>query len=293
MKFLKREYPYLLFIVPAAVIYTLITIIPTVYTLFYSFTNYNGMNPNFDFVGIRNYFKIFTMNNVSTSILNTLIYGFATPLLVTLLAIPLALVLNSRIKTRNFQRSVFFFPSVISALFLGYIWNYILSPSSQGLVNSVRISLGYDKSLLLADPHQAMVFLILVSVWNTLGWHACIYIASLQTIPRDYYEAATIDGAGAFAQFRYITFPMLAPAMTTSVMLLLTGSLKVFDLPFALTGGGPGYSTTMITQTIIDEGVSGNLVGLSSAMSFVFFLIISIITGVQLTVMRRREENLL
>lgn len=292
VKFLKREYPYLLFLVPAALIYTTITVIPTLYTFVYSFTNYNGLNPAFRFVGFHNYIKIFKVDNVTTSLINSLVYGFITPIVVTAIAIPLALVLNSKLKTRNFQRAVFFFPSVISALFLGYIWNFILSPSSNGLVNRVLALLGKKNALLLADPHMAMFWLIVVTVWSCAGWHSCIYLANLQTISEDFYEAAIIDGAGPFQKFRFITFPMLAPSMTTSVMLLLTGSLKVFDLPFALTNGGPGYSTTMITQTIITEGISSNLVGFASAMSVVFFLFITLFTLLQVNVMRKREENL-
>jgi len=229
---------------------------------------------------------------VSVSLKNSVVFGFISPILITLLAIPLALILNSKMKTRNIQRSVFFFPSVISALFLGYIWNFILSPSSQGLINSLLVKAGMKKLLLLADPQMAMVCLILVNVWVSVGWHACIYLANLQVIPSEYYEAAVIDGAGPFNVFRRITLPMLSPAMTTSVLLLVTGSLKVFDLPFALTNGGPGYATTMITQTIITEGVASHRVGFASAMSFMFFVLILVVTLVQFKLMKAREERL-
>jgi raffinose/stachyose/melibiose transport system permease protein len=289
---LKKEAPYLLFVLPAFLIYTTLTILPTLTTFLYSFTNYDGLSPHARFIGIMNYVKVMTTGNVVNSLKNSIVYGFVTPLLVTLLAIPLALVLNGRMRTRNMQRSIFFFPSVISALFVGYIWNFILSPSSQGLINGLLEKAGAKKLLLLADPHQAMGYLILVSVWCTVGWHACIYLANLQVIPTEYYEASYMDGAGPFNRFRHITLPMLAPAMTTSVMLLITGNLKAFDLPFALTNGGPGYVTTMITQTIITEGVSANRVGFASAMSFIFFVMIMIVTMVQLRVMRAREENL-
>lgn len=292
MRFLKKEFPYLFFVLPAFIIYTTLTIIPILNTFFYSFTNYNGLAPNIKFIGLQNYIKIFSTNNVTTSFRNSIIYGLVTPILITVLAIPLALILNSGMKTRNFQRASFFFPSVISALFLGYIWNFILSPSSLGLINSVLVSLGQHKLLLLSDPIMAMILLILVSVWCTTGWHACIYLANMQMIDNSYYEAAEIDGAGGFEKFTNITFPMLAPAMTVSVMLLLTGSLKAFDLPFALTSGGPGYATTMVTQTIITEGISSNRVGFASAMSMLFFIIISIVAIFQVRTMGKREEKL-
>lgn len=289
---LKAEAPYLLFVAPAFVIYTILTIIPLGFTIYYSFTNFNGLSPNYSFVGLENYLRSFRTSSIVTSFANSVVYGLSVPLIITLLAIPLALLLNSQMRTRNLQRTVFFFPSIVSALFLGFIWNFILSPSSQGLVNSLLISLGFEKRLLLANPTMAMVLLIFVSVWASTGWHACIYLANLQMIDRTYYEAAAIDGAGGWAAFRSITFPMLAPAMTVSVMFLLLGGLKAFDLPFALTNGGPGYATTMITQTIIAEGVNSSQVGLASAMSVLFLLLIALATLFQVGVMRRREERL-
>ena len=288
----KNEFPYLLFILPAFLIYTVITIIPLIDTFAYSFTNFDGLSPKIAFVGLNNYLRVFATQNATTSFGNSIEYAIAVPILITLLAIPLALLFDSQMKTRSIQRAIFFFPSVISALFLGFIWNFVLSPSSQGLINSLLLSFGQKKILLLADPHAAMILLILVTVWASTGWHACIYLANLQVIDKVYYEAAEIDGAGGFQKFRYVTLPMLAPAMTISVMFLLIGSLKAFDLPFALTNGGPGYATTMITQTIITEGVMSNRVGYASAMSILFLLLIGVVTVFQTRVMGNREERL-
>lgn len=290
--FLKQEIPWVLFFVPAVIVYSIVVIIPTVSTIGLPFTDYNGFSADFNITGLKNYIMVFQNDAALTSIMNSLIYGITVPILVTVLAIPLALALNSKMKTKNILRAVFFFPSVISTLFLGYIWKFILSSSSTGLINSMRASAGKDLLLLLADPKQAMPFLILITVWSSVGWHACIYIANLQTISHDYYEAATLDGASAFQKFKNITLPMLAPSMTSSVLLLLTGSLKAYDLPYALTGGGPGSSTTMITQTIIEEGVTANRVGYASAMSFLFLIIIAIITVSLTLYMNKRERRL-
>lgn len=290
--FIRREIPWVLFFIPALAVYSIVVIIPTVSTIGLSFTDYNGFSPDFNFTGLKNYLMVFQNKAALTSITNSLVYGITVPVLVTALAIPLALVLNSKIKSKNLLRAVFFFPSVISTLFLGYIWKFILSSSSTGLINSMRASAGKDILLLLADPKQAMPFLILITVWSSVGWHACIYIANLQTISPDYYEAATLDGASAWQKFKNITFPMLAPSMTSSVLLLLTGSLKAYDLPYALTGGGPGTSTTMITQTIIEEGVTANRVGYASAMSFLFLIIIAVITVSLTLYMNKRERRL-
>lgn len=291
-RFLKREIPWVLFILPALIVYCIVVVIPTVQTLGYSFTDYNGFSSDFSFIGLKNYLMVFDNKDALVSIKNSLVYGISVPILVTLFAIPLALILNSNIKSKNILRAVFFFPSVISTLFLGYIWKFILSSSSTGLINSLRLKAGKESLLLLADPKLAMIFLILITVWSSTGWHACIYIANLQTISHDYYEAATLDGATPWHKFRYITFPMLAPSMTSSVLLLLTGSLKAYDLPYALTGGGPGNSTTMITQTIIEEGVTANRVGYASSMSFIFLILIAVITVSLTAYMNKRERAL-
>ena len=292
LQWLRNELPWLLLVAPAFIIYTVLTIIPLFQTFLYSFTNFSGLAPNPDFVGLDNYFRAFSTRAVSTSFSNTIIYAIAVPIIITLLAIPLALLLDTQMRTRNLQRAVFFFPSVISALFLGYIWNFVLSPSSQGLVNSLLLAFGQKKLLLLADPKTAMALLILVTVWTSTGWHACIYLANLQVIDQALFEAADIDGAGAFQKFRYITFPNLAPAMTISVLFLLLASLKVFDLPFSLTEGGPGYATTMVTQSIITEGVNSSRIGFASAMSMMFLALIALVTFFQVGVMSRREEKL-
>lgn len=288
----KREIMWFLFILPTLLIYCIVTVIPTIQTFGYSFTNFNGLSQNYDFIGLKNYIKVFQNTDAVTSITNSLLYGIVVPILVTALSIPLALALNSKIKSKNILRAVFFFPSVISSLFIGYIWKFILSPSEMGLINGMRVAAGKEVLSLLADPKMAMVLLVLVTVWANTGWHSCIYIANLQTISGDYYEAATLDGATAWQKFRSITFPMLAPAMTSSLLLLLTSSLKAFDLPFALTNGGPGHATTMITQTIIDEGVTANQIGYASSMSFVFLIIISIITVIQTKFLNKREQKL-
>lgn len=288
----KREIPWVLFLVPALLVYCIVVVIPTVSTLVYSFTNYNGFSSDFHFVGLYNYLQVFQNKDAVNSITNSLVYGITVPILVTVLAIPLALVLNSNLKSKNILRAVFFFPSVISTLFLGYIWKFILSSSSTGLINSLRIKNGKDILLLLSDQKMAMPLLILITVWSCVGWHACIYIANLQTISPDYYEAATLDGASKWQQFKTITFPMLTPAMSSSILLLLTGNLKAYDLPYALTSGGPGTATTMITQTIIEEGVTSNRVGYASAMSFLFLIVIAVLTISVNTYIAKRERRL-
>ena len=291
IKKLKKECIYILFIVPALLGYTVFVITPLLQSFQYAFTNWDGKN-RADFVGLQNFRDLLTDRPMMIALGNTLVYSLTVPVIVTVLAIPLALILNSKMKTRNIQRAIFFFPSVPSILILGYLWSFVLNPTNRGLVNSVLRVIGIDPVLWLADPTLAMISVIIVAVWQSTGWHACIYLANLQSISAEYLEAAKMDGASKLDCFKHITFPMLAPSMTISVMLLLTGSLGVFALPFALTNGGPGFSTTMVTQVIITRGITQQLYGRAAAMSLVFFVIIATCTILQLTLMKRREKQL-
>ena len=287
---LKKELPFLAFIVPAFIVYTVLTMYPLLQTIWLSFTNWDGYSmSNLSFVGLENFKAVLSDQSMKSALLNTLFYSLVFPILTTIFAIPLSLALNSKMKSRNLQRAIFFFPSVPSAIILGYLWAYILAPTSSGLLNKFLGLFGVDPVLWLSTPKTAMFSVIMVNLWSVLGWHACIYLAQLQSIPAEYYEAATVDGANTWQKFRYITFPMLASAMTVSVMLLLVNSMKIFDLPFALTNGGPGTSTTMISQIIIKTGFVEKSYGKATAMSAIFFVFIAVISIVQLNTMKKRE----
>lgn len=288
-----RQAQYLVFLVPILVVYSLFTIYPLLKAFFLSFTNFDGYSKVYDFVGLKNYMRIFADDALLSAISFTLFFTFAKALLVTVLAIPLAMILDRKFLTRNLHRAVFFFPSIPSGLLLAYIWGFILAPIGSGVMNTIlREVFGIGPQPWLADPLLAKLSTVVVATWAITGWHAILYLAFLQSIPKEYYEAAAIDGASRLQQVRHITLPLLAPAMTISVMLLLTGGLKVFEIPFALTKGGPGYETYTITQVIVLRGITETQYGLASAMSIVFFLIVLSIAVFQVTIMQRREQNL-
>lgn len=287
----RRNLPYVAFVLPAFAVYSIAVIVPLIQTFRYSFTNFDGLSSDYDFVGLDNYRKAVSSETLIDPFIRTLFFTLVVVILVTVLAIPLALVLNGRLKTRNFQRASFFFPSVLSALFLGYSWTFILSSSKYGMVNGLLDRFGFDRQLLLADSDLALWLIVMVTVWAQVGWHAALYLANLQTIEKTLLEAADIDGASAFQKFRYITLPHLSTAMTISVALLILGNLKIFDVPFAMTEGGPGRATVMVTQSIITQGLGSSRVGLASAMSFLFFVFIAVVTYTQVTVMGRQEPE--
>lgn len=280
------------FIIGAFVLYTGILVLPIILSFAYSLTNWDGYSKNVDVIGIKNYIKIFQSGAMISALKNTFIFCFFNTVIITALAIPLSLVFNTAFKIRNFVRSAFFFASVPSVLVIGYIFQLFFGPTGKGVLNSFLENFGIEPIKWLSNGILPMFSVIAANVWRLTGWHACIYLARLQGISSDYYEAARIDGASKWNLFRYITFPLLAPAMTVSMMLIVIDGLKIYALPYSLTGGGPGDRTTFMTQLIIETGIGAKRVGRSSAMSVIFFIIIMIVAIVQLKLSRKREESL-
>jgi multiple sugar transport system permease protein/raffinose/stachyose/melibiose transport system permease protein len=269
-------------------------VIPLGQTAYWSLTDFNGYSAEADFVGLKNYRVIFTDAAMLAGLTFTLLFAVGTTLLVTVIAIPLAVALNRRFAGRNFVRSVFFFPAVPSLAVIGLVWAYILSPLASGVLNSVLAGL-FDIAPVpwLSDATLARMSVIVVAIWCWSGWHAVLYLAYLQSIPGEYYEVATIDGASGLQQFRHITLPLLSPAIIISQFLLMTAGLKIFDLPYTLTKGGPGFATQTITQSIITSGVGQGEYGLASALAVVFTVAAAILSLGQLLLSRRVERRIL
>ncbi len=279
------------FVLPILLVFVVLYLIPLGQSIFYSFTDYNGYSPDVRWVGIDNYVRIFRDSSMLSALGFTVFYAVVTTVLVTVLAIPLALALNRRFVGRGFVRSVFFFPAVPSVAVLGLVWTFILSPLGSGVINSVLGWVGIAPVPWLADETLAQLSVILVAVWAQTGWHAMIYLAYLQSIPADIFEASKLDGAGAWQEFRSLTLPLLTPAITVSQLLLLTGGLKVYDLPFTLTHGGPGFATRTLTQSIIENGIAQSDIGKASALSVLFLLAVGAVIALQLVLSRRLEAR--
>lgn len=258
------------FLLPIAAVFVVLYAVPLTQTIYYSFTDFNGFSPNVHLVGLANYRTIFNDSSLLTGLGFTLVFAAATTLLITALAIPLAVALNKKFFGRSLVRSVFFFVGVPSQVILGLVWQYIFSPLNNGALNSVLAKFGLDPVPWLADATIARACVIFVAVWAGVGWHAMLYIAYLQAIPSDLYEQSQVDGASARQQFLHITLPQLVPAVVVSSFLLITGGLKVYDLPYAMTKGGPGFATNTITQSIIVQGLSQSDYGVGSALAVLF-----------------------
>lgn len=272
------------FTTPMLVVFVILTVIPLANTVYYSFTNYNGYTTDVDFVWFDNYLEVFSDPSILGGLGFTLLYTVVVTFFVTVLAIWLAVVLNKRFMGRNFARALFFFIGVPAQAILGLVWQYIFSPLKSGVANRLLAVFGLEPLAWLADNNLARMCVMFVAIWAQVGWHATLYLAYLQAIPADLYEQATVDGANARQQFIHITLPQLTPAMTVSIFLLVNGGLKVYDLPYTLTKGGPGYATNTITQTIILRGIGQSEYGVGSALAVLFTIATLIILVSQLQI---------
>lgn len=282
----KLEWQYSAFLIPAMIGMVLFFIYPVVSSIYYSLTNWNGLNPTYDFVGFKNYVRLFQDTGFVSAIKHTLLYAVLMTIIQNLLAVPLAIALDAKMRSKQLLRLVFFAPAVLSPLIVGFLWSYIMSPGS-GLL----WSLGW-KANFLGDPDVVMYSLVFVSVWQFTGWAAVIYLANLQGISQDYYEAARIDGANRWKQFWHVTMPMLAPAVTINVVNSLVGSLKVFDIVMSMTQGGPGTSSETITTVLIKRAFTEYRYGYGSAIAVTFLAITAVLSVFLLMYLQKREEKL-
>lgn len=290
----RERSPNVLLFGPILAVLVALFLIPLAQSIYYGFTDFNGYSTTATFVGLKNYVDVFADPSLRAALFFTVLYTVATVVLVTLVAIPLAVVLNRKFGGRNFVRAMFFFPAIPSVAILGLVWTFILSSLGSGMVNSLLHTLfGLAPVPWLSNVLLARMSVILVAVWAQAGWHAVLYLAYLQSIPADYYEAARVDGASPSRQFFHITLPLLMPAMIVSQILLTTAGLKVYDLPFTLTKGGPGYATYTITQGILQNGLTLGRVGQASALSVVFMLFVIVVIVAQMVLSRRAEGRVL
>lgn len=284
MRGLREDLTSFWFLLPILAVFVILFAVPLVQTALYSVTDFNGYSMNMHYVGWSNYRSVFSDSSTMQGLMFTIVYALAQTLLVTVFAIPLAVTLNRRFWGRNFARSLFFFFSVPSLAIMGMVWKYIFSPMKSGVINTVLGVFGLGPLPWLSNSTLARCCVIFIAVWAQVGWHATLYLAFLQSIPGDLYEQTTVDGANRRQQFVHITLPQLIPGIVTSSFLLMSGGLKVYDLPYTMTKGGPGYSTYTVTQSIIQQGIGQSQYGLGSALAVLFTLATALVVFAQMGV---------
>ena len=281
---------FVIFILPALIIYLLFSITPFLYTIYYSFTDYTDMNPiNLHFVGLKNYIKVLQTPVMLAAIKNSVIYAILLTGFQTLLGLPLASVLNQKLKSRNLLRAVFFFPAVFSSLIIGYLWNFIMSSSDFGLINNILHQLGLG-TLNFFTSKNALYSVILTQIWQWTGWAMVIFLANLQSISPDLYEAAEIDGANGLKKFMYVTLPLMCPSVKIVIVTGLIGGMKVFDIIYSMTSGGPGDATQTVMTVMMKKGISEGFYSTGSAFGVCFFIIVLAISAIVTKLMGKWSE---
>ncbi|BFT70916.1 carbohydrate ABC transporter permease [Paenibacillus sp. P36] len=263
-------------IAPGYVIYFAFIFIPLLISLYYSFTNYNFYSSP-SFIGLQNYARLLHDGTFAKAMTNTLVYAIWTIIPQIALGLILAVLLNGRIFGKVFARASIYVPNVTSMVAVSMIWLWIYDPSL-GIMNRVFKTVGLDPVQWLYDPKTAMLAIVIMSIWKSLGYTMIIYLAGLQSIPSSLYEAAHMDGASKLRQFWSVTFPMLKP--TTFFILIMTciNSFMVFEQVNILTNGGPMGSTTTVVHQIYLRGFQDFQMGYASAMAMVLFAITLVIT---------------
>ncbi|MGN8026879.1 carbohydrate ABC transporter permease [Microbacterium sp. 22242] len=277
------------FILPNFLGFALFTLVPVIAAFVLAFMNWDAYNPP-TFAGFKNFIRLFGDQNFHVALGNTLLYAIGHVPLTLVCSLGLAILLNQKLRGIAFFRVAIFFPYITSLVAIAIVWNMLFDPVN-GPINQLLHLLG------IANPPGwtsstgwALPAVIITSVWRDMGYYMVLFLAGLQAIPQEYYEAAAMDGAGRWRTFWNITLPSLRPTTFLVLVLLSVSSFKVFDLIFVMTGGGPGRATLVLSQLIYQDGILNGQFGYSSAISLVLFLIVLIVTVFQFRIQQRRER---
>lgn len=285
----QKTKTYILMALPALVLFAVFNTVPLITGFVYSFTNSRGYG-SFDFVGFRNFIDLFQDSRVGNSYLFTFKYAIVGTVLVNVISLLLAVGLNSRIKFKNTLRGIYFIPNILGGLIVGYIFSFIFTYIIPALGTTLHI--GFLDNSILASESFAWIGVLIVGVWQAVAMNTIIYISGLQAIPADVYEASAIDGAGKWYTFRKITLPLLVPFITINFILSTKNMLMVFDQIMSLTKGGPAQSTESISYLIYRNGMEGGQFGFQCANAVMFFIVIVIISVIQMRLTGKKEEQL-
>jgi multiple sugar transport system permease protein len=270
---------------PVIIAFLLFNLYPMALGLYLSFTKWDILSPP-TFNGLNNWADLLKDDLLWRAVLQTLYYAVASVIGATALSIALALALNQRLKTIGFYRTFFFLPAVTSLVAIAMVWRWIYN-TEFGVLNAFLGSLGINPVNWLGDPVLAMPAVILMSIWRSAGFNTVLFLAGLQGVPQEYYEAAEIDGASKWDRFVHITLPLISPTTFFVVVNGLIGSWQVFDQVYILTRGGPLLSTVTVVYLIYSNGFEWYKTGYAAAMAYGLFLIIIVLTAIQFRLQKR------
>jgi raffinose/stachyose/melibiose transport system permease protein len=285
-----KNVPFYLMTVPALLLFAIFHTYPAIQGIYYSFTNWDGLGFTYDFVGIKNYVNLFKDLNILNSYLFTFKFAIISTILVNVLSLLIAIGLNAKIKGKNFFRATYFLPNVLGVLIVGFIFNFIFSNVIPNLGD--KLDIGFLSINILGSDKFAWLGIVIVAVWQACAFNVILYLSGLQTVPSELYEASSLDGANKWQEFWKITFPMIAPFFTINMVLSMKNFLMVFDQIVALTGGGPGRETESISLLIYKGGFQGGEFAYQSANSVIYFIVIVVISVIQIKVLQKREMDM-
>lgn len=286
--FFSRRNSMNVFYIPALLLFAVFTIYPLISGIQLSFTNWDGYTSRIDFVGLANYSRLFTDGYFRDVLINTLVYGVGSTVFQQIMGLSLALILDTKFRGRDVARAIVYLPVLISPVIMGTMY-YMLLQYRYGALNDIVVMLGGERVAWLSDANTAIAIIVFINTVQFVGLSMIIYLAGLQNIPTDYYEASDIDGATTWQQFHYVTVPLLYPAFATSVILNLIGGLKLFDIISVLTNGGPGYSTNSVSTFIGITYFDAQSAGYASAMGVVLFGLILVVTLIMNSLLNRKK----
>lgn len=284
----KVEKVYLFMLFPAVALFTVFITVPGLVGMFFSITNYAGFG-EWHFIGLTNYLAIFSDPRILQSYGFTIFFAVVATILVNVIALVLAIGLNSKIKWKRSLRGIYFIPMVISGIVIAYVFNFLFSNTIPALATSIGWTAGSES--ILANEQWAWVAIVIVAVWQAIPGAMIIYLAGLLAIPEEVYEAAALDGANPLRVFRSVTFPLVFGYVVINSILGLKSFLGVYDVIIGLTNGGPGTATSSIAMTIF-SGFTGGDYAYQMANSVIFFAITVIISILQLRLIRNRDLGL-
>ncbi|PRX22384.1 carbohydrate ABC transporter membrane protein 1 (CUT1 family) [Orenia metallireducens] len=277
------------FVGPSLFAFSLVVIIPLLVGIYYSFTDWNGIRSQVNFVGLTNYLDIFKDEGFVQAFIFTTKFTIASVISINIMGFSLALLVTRKLKISNALRTIFFMPNLIGGLILGFIWQFIFTKgfATLGELTGQRWLLGW-----LSNQETGFWGMVILMAWQMSGYLMVIYVAAIQNIPKELVEAAQIDGANAWERTKHIIFPLVRPAFTVSLFLTLSNSFKLYDQNLSLTGGGPANSTQMIAMNIYNTAFKFNEMGVAQAKAVVFFLVIGVITISQVYITKKSEVEM-
>lgn len=282
----RMEHQYLVMVIPGFIIFTIGLIIPTLLAFRYSLTSWDGLTVEKPFVGLQNYINLFHDKDFIQSWWFTIKFTIGNTIIQNVLALLFAVALDSGIKGQKIYRTAFFVPCLVSSVIVGFIWLKMFSNVLPEINNLLGTNINF---LLFGSSNTVLSGLLIANNWQWIGYWMLIYLAGLQSIPTELYEAAKVDGAGSITRFIHVTLPMLAPSITICVVGITTGSLKVYDLLVSSTGGGPGRSSTSVIMQTYNTAISSRQYGYGSAMSVTLIVVLLLVALVQVGALKSRE----